>query len=674
MIDITYDKDIETNVQIFNNRLKALNEQYLNVRSIRVKNRRELPFLDNNVRQLIKERNRLKFQFNKMKRQNITNYDLYAQYKNLRNKVNITLRDLQKKWYSQRVKNCKNNPKKLWKVLSEVMSTKGNKSKTELPIDLNLLNEEFINTPKVLADSFNNDRNLLITPLNTTFSLTPAKEENIQTIVKNLDNRKAIGFDEISPKMLKISQVLIYFITTIINISFVQRVYPQSWKLAKVIALFKQGSRTDPLNYRPVSLLPLIGKISEKEIFDNLYKYLTDNDILSDCQFGFRRKHSCSDAILVLLHNIYKKLNHNMKVCVVSIDLKKAFDTIDHKIMLLKLTAIGCDTESIEWFQSYLDNRKQFIVSNGNKSDIKVNNIGVPQGSILGPLLFAIYINDFCNIDIDCEMILYADDCNLIISAKTFKELEKKVNDSLIKVNDWMNLNRLTINVQKTNYMLINLSGRATENINIRLNNNELEKVSSVKILGIFVDNRLAFNIHINHICKKISNRIKLIRRLKNKLTENILNMIFKAIVLPIIDYGICIYGFTYHSHYTRIEKLIRTAAKTICSSDAENSVLMSRLNWKTFNERREYFCRILIHKSINGLNANKCKSIFEVKSCPIRTRSVVKNEVKISESRLTCYQNSIFYEGIKLYNKLDPKIRSIQDLKRFLSLLRNLK
>lgn len=266
----------------------------------------------------------------------------------------------------------------------------------------------------------------------------------------------------------------------IMNLSIRKGVFPTLWKTAKVIPLYKSGNKKDVNNYRPISLLPIFGKVLEKHVCNTLSDYLTENNILSKFQFGFRKSHSTCDALLSIKKHITFDLNRNLKVIMISIDLKKAFDLINHQILLSKLKAYGCDKKSIKWFSSYLRDRHSFVISKRKLSKLMKKSISVPQGGCLSAILFVLFINDIFKLPLTGKLYLFADDMTLIVSAKSYSELESNCNSDLKLIYNWLTKNRLIPNFDKSNFMLM---GRPLNSTNIDLNfgQNKLKRVFESK-------------------------------------------------------------------------------------------------------------------------------------------------------------------------------------------------
>lgn len=670
-------KDIDKCVNKFNSKIKESIKTFLPKKQIKVKNNKTLPYITRYLRSLMNERNRVKNHFNKLKRKDIINNDLFEKYKQLRNKININIKQMKRKWFENRVEENKNDSKKMWKTISENISTKKSKRTQNIinDFDVNAMNDHFIQTPEKLVKNFGDNFHFeVMTPIcENSFSLPEASEQDISDIISKLDENKAVGCDGISAKLLIRFSILVPLITFLINKTFIDLKVPEVWKTSSIKALHKSGPKNFLTNYRPISILPTISKIMEKIIYNKLYKFLTDNNLLSSAQFGFRSGHSCTDALLIMLNEIFIQKNRRKKVCVLTLDITKAFDTVCHQILIYKLFRLGLDWNSILWFTSYLENRKQFVKEKEKISETKEFTVSVPQGSLLGPLLFSIYVNDLSKLELNGQLVFYADDCSIVYSADDYQELESLVNSSLNEINNWMFDNRLTINEKKSNYLLIDFSGRHPTNLSLKIGENELQRVYETKVLGITVDDRLSFKSHINNLCTKLSARIGLISRLRQFLPKKILNVIFKAIVQPNFDYGINIYGFTFQSHINKIQKLLNRAARVISSSDKDIKVLYEELNWKSFIDRRKYFCSIFIYKCLNNLGPELCQNLFHYKVSEIRTKSIINSELFLPKKFSETFGNSIFYTGVQIYNSLDKKIRLISNFKKFINFIRKL-
>ena len=285
--------------------------------------------------------------------------------------------------------------------------------------------------------------------------LSPATPIEINRTILNLDQTKSTGPYSIPIKALKIlgpkiSQPL----TKIINQSFTEGIFPSKLKVAKVVSIFKKGDSEIASNYRPISLLPIFSKIFEKLMHERIYSFLKEHKLIYPLQFGFRENHCIDHALISITEDIRSTVDNKRYGCGIFIDLQKAFDTVYHEILLKKLEHYGIRGDTLKWFCSDLSDRSQFVSINGHNSTKMEISCGVPQGSVLGPLLFLIYINDLPNVSNKIKTYLFADDTNIYLESEAISELVQIVNKELKLVKKWIDANLLSLNISKTNYII----------------------------------------------------------------------------------------------------------------------------------------------------------------------------------------------------------------------------
>ena len=369
-------------------------------------------------------------------------------------------------------------------------------------------------------------------------------EQEILDIINLLAN-KSSGPASIPLRLLKIAADLVVIpLCHIINISFSTGVFPDILKVAKVIPLHKGGSTQEVNNFRPISLLSIFDKILEKLMHKRLYTFLEEHDILFKNQFGFRKRSSTGHSLIEISEEIKESIDNGKYGCGIFIDLKKAFDTVNHNILLMKLEHYGLRGPLLKWFETYLTGRKQFVYYNGVSSDIVSISCGVPQGSVLGPLLFLLYINDLPNISSKLSFFLSVDDTNIYYESTNLAEIENTVNAELKKLSQWLNLNRLALNVGKTNFVIFRSSKKPLyHNVVLIMNRKALEQKDHVKYLGVLMDEHLLWKPQISSISKKISRGVGILAKLRGHMDQKLLLCIYYSLVFSHLSYGVQAWG-----------------------------------------------------------------------------------------------------------------------------------
>jgi len=390
--------------------------------------------------------------------------------------------------------------------------------------------------------------------------MIPTNPEEINSTIISLKPKKSHGYDKISSKLLKVLATAIkYPPSLIINKSLETGTVPKSLKLAKIIPIYKSKDKSLMSNYRPISLLPSISKILEKIVHHRVYKFCTNQGILYNSQYGFRPNHSTINAVTHFMADIITAIENNQCTVAVLLDLSNAFDTIDHNILLRKLEYYGIRGVALEWFRSYLSDRTQYVSYKDVNSDYANLTCGVPQGSVLGPLLFIIYTNDLPKCLLHSNCILFADDTTVYKSSSNIRELINSIENDLASLHDWFCANKLSLNVSKTNFILFSPKSN-DKNVGItkiNLGIQSIQRVNSAKFLGIYIDDELQWDEHINHIYRKLASGCYAVNATKNILTVSNLKQLYYSLVHPHLSYGIILWGlaFKYKLHKLAISQ-----------------------------------------------------------------------------------------------------------------------
>ena len=342
------------------------------------------------------------------------------------------------------------------------------------------------------------------------YHLTDLELENAFTSLKT---NKSLGYDHISVDVVKrVSDEIFVILKHIFNISLAKGAFQDKLKTARVTPIFEKENNTLVTDYQPISVLPCFSKLLKRVMYNRLYKFLLENNILYQKQFGFQNAHSTEHAILQLVNQITEAFSQGKHTLGIFLDLSKAFDTVNHNILLEKLKAYGIQSENLKRFRSHLSNRKQFFLYDDFKTEVKIVKCGVPQGSIIGPLLFLIFVNDLSNSTRVLDPVLFADDTNLFCSDNNIKTLFETANQELSQINDWFLANKLSLNVEKTKYMLF-YKCIDQENISLKLpllqlNSNIIERENSLKFLDVILHEHLTWKKHIQLIENKVSKNV----------------------------------------------------------------------------------------------------------------------------------------------------------------------
>ena len=375
----------------------------------------------------------------------------------------------------------------------------------------------------------------------------------------------APGRDGLSSKNVKcIKDSISCPLTNTVNLSFEQGVFPNELKLAIITPLYKAK---DPLffnNYRPISLLSVFSKIIERLMYTRLLDFINKHKILNKLQFGFRNNHSTFMALVVLIENLVNVLENGKCAVGIFLDFQKAFDTVDHGILLDKLYCYGIRGTAHKWFVSYLSSRQQSVMYNGHESELKVVRCGVPQGSILGPLLFLLYINDLTNVSIFFMPILFADDTNFFCTGTDLKDMIRQINEEMVKIYAWVNANKLSLNIDKTNFMLFMPKSFSHCTDHIVINQTRIQEVKETKFLGVIIDNKLKWSAHITYISKKISKGIGITLKARKVFNMETLLSLYHTFVYPYLSYCIHVWGKAYNTHLNDLIVLQNKAMRII--------------------------------------------------------------------------------------------------------------
>ena len=501
------------------------------------------------------------------------------------------------------------------------------------------------------------------TYMNSIF-LRPTPEQEILEICGSFRSGPASGYDQITVNVVKETvDVIIQPLTYIIDLSLSSGVVPDQMKIARVIPLFKSGDLSLFTNYRPVSVLPAFSKNLERIVYNRLINFLNKYSILSCNQYGFRKNHSTAYALIQLYDKLSDAIDKGNVTLGLFIDLSKAFDTVNHDILVAKLEFYGVRGVALEWFESYLSCRSQFVQYNGYSSSSKYIKRGVPQGSILGPLLFLLYINDLCDVSKALDFILFADDTNIFYSHKDQNYLMEIVTTELKKLSSWFQASKLSINIKKSNFILFKT----------KQNRRKLDLHFLINLfLGVILDEHLSWKPQIQNVARKISKSIGIICKSSFFLNKNSLCTLYYSLVYPYLHYCASVWGSTYQSNLKRLITLQKRVIRIISKStfDAHTNPIFKNLNILKFENLIKLQIGKIMYLYKNGLLPDSFNDMFLLHS-DVHSYNTKKNSFRLLHCRTNVRKFSLRFQGPKLYNSFSPDVQNAPSFALFTSKLK---
>ena len=571
-----------------------------------------------------------------------------------------------------------NNSKKTWEVLKEAIGRTQLKSndfprkllinKNEIydrDIMANSFNDYFVNVGSNLAGKIPSSEKHFSDYLTQTEHVLIEQEltlKEFEEAYSTLQRNKASGFDDINSNVIKLTcNELTIPLFHICKLSVKTGCFPEKMKIAKVRPLFKSGGNDQLNNYRPISVLPVFSKILERIMYNKLYSHISENNLLYEKQFGFQKKCSTDFAILQLAKEIHESFEKNKFMLGVFVDLSKAFDTVNHDILLTKLSYLGITGNYLKWLGSYLSNRKQYVpYDNDRKSNIQNILCGVPQGSILGPLLFLLYVNDLHKASNLIKPIMFADDTNFFHSDKNIKNLFQIFNKELQIIQSWFNANKLSLNTTKTKYTFFH-SASYKDRIPLRLprleiNSSIIKRESKISFLGVLLDENLTWKDHINCINAKVSKNIGLLYKARFLLDEKCSKQLYFSFIYSYLNYANIAWASTHKSKLKGLLRKQKHASRIIYFKDKYTHAkpLMQKMKSLNIYQLNIYQILLFMHKVKNNNIPNIFKNSFQLNNNKYNTKSSQTTFYK-PFCKTTFAQFAISFRGPHMWNVLIP-------------------
>ena len=682
----TFD-DVDDMVQTWNRLFLEIVDKHAPIKQHRIKRNHQPEWLTSEILDLMKERDNYKIN-GKMN-----------EYRLLRNKLTTMIDKAKKEMYQNKIEEGQNDPKTIWKIFQQFgASSKKGSAENILGIKHG---EQVITHEKLIADHFNeffinvaSDLKQPLKPSNfeklnsfidskitndVSFQIPQINCSFVTNFLLSLDGTKSTGLDCIGPRLLKLApNILSPSIMFIINKSITSGIFPCVWKHAKVKPLYKSGAKDDVNNYRPISILPTLSKIIEKWTHVKLMSYLNQHQLLTQKQSGFRSGHSTETALTHMTDNWLHAINDGNIVGCILVDFRKAFDLVDHRLLIQKLKHYKVNDLSLSWFDSYL-NRTQQVTVNTSQSKAESIRSGVPQGSILGPLLFLIFINDLplCLKDAVRSVDLYADDTTLYEIGFDKDILENNLQHALNLLNSWCLENGMIINIDKTKLMLISSRQKRQNmkdtNLTLAYENVDLRVTSCEKVLGVHIDDNLTWTSHFQHVSKKISTYLWLLSQIRSYLPIRHRMTFYNAYIKPHLEYCCVIWGNSFNSNMYRIEKLQRRACKLILGKDYTSlEEARMQLNMLSFEELIFINKAKVMFKVTHGLSPIYITEMFQIKGSTnddtMTLRSDSNKNFKTPKPKLNMFKNSLSYSGALIWNSIPVDIRNSSTVDSFVN------
>lgn len=654
-------------------------ETFLNVARTHIPNKvitvrpKDSPWYTNELRNLKRKMIRA---FHKYKHsRKVTDWEKYKQLaSDYHAKLNVAETNY-KQSMCNTLSESKNN-KKWWSTVKWLLGKGGDCSYPALNVD-----DEQITDSKDKAEAFNksflsysniDDSNASLPEIDETvfqgLDEIIATEDEVEDFLKCMDPSKATGPDGVSPRLLKeAGHCIVPSLTKLINQSLSLGTVPSKWKIANVIPLFKKGDKSLTTNYRPVSLLSCVSKILERVVFKHLFNYLRSINFISPHQSGFQPGDSSVNQLSYLYHEFAQALDQKKDVHIVFCDITKAFDRVWHEGLLYKLRNAGICGKLLVWFRNYLFKRYQSVVIRGQKSEMGLIKAGVPQGSVLGPLLFLIYINDITSIT-GCKIKLFADDTSLYIEFDNPDAASEMMNEHLTAIQNWSHQWLVKFSPAKTKLMTCSFKKKTYPNITF--NNVILASVSSHKHLGLTLSKNLTWTDHIKDIIKSVSPMSDVLKKLKYDLDRKTIETTYFSFIRPKLEYGAQVWDNCGKRNSELLESFQLGLARvaTGARKGTSHELLYRDTNWNTLSQRRQLIKFKNFVKIANKEAPQYLQSLLPNKLADIRPNTRAPNNYEIIKSRTETFKKSFIPSSITLWNKASDKQRTLDHIASLLS------
>lgn len=683
--DVCNCRDVNTAASLLLQKIKTYILESQTIVRTKAKYRKIKPWMTNGILNSIRHRDRISKEVLK----DPFNLQLINYYKKYRNKLTNLIKTTKDIYYKSKLDEVSGNLKKTWQIINEITNYSKKTSEIGTIVDdknnnidndtdkANHFNKFFQNVGTDMAKLIDRKDNHIFSDTYNpnTIYLLPTTESEIDKYIRNLKNTNSSGNDGITNIIIKeIGRFILKPLVFITNLCFQTGTFPLAFKNSLILPIFKSGEKTVVNNYRPISLTSNLGKIIEKCIKVRLTNFFDKFKILADNQYGFRTNVSTNDAIYAITSKIHTSLDKNKKTLAVFLDLAKAFDTVCHISLCRKLENLGIRGKAIELINSYLSERTQKVTVNGTSSNELIVKLGIPQGTVLGPLLFSIYINDLTKSNVNGEIISFADDTAIVFTADSNEELVNKAEDGMARIIHKLKNDLLSLNLSKTKFVYFSLTQQTTppipsifiHSLKCTKNNKSncrctqtITPVDHIKYLGICIDSNMRWKKHLEETINKIRKALYKFKLLKAILKRETIVNVYYALVQSVIQYGIIGWGGVANCYLVPLEILQKLVLKIIFNKDYSYSTELLFIESNIFSIRQIYMYSL-------ALFAYKHQKLLTISTHPYPTRSKEKHLVINSKTFKSASQKHASYLCTKLFNEIPIDLRNIPSLNIF--------
>ena len=641
------------------------------------------PWISNDTANLMKKRDELKEKAKNSCAQ--AQMDAWENYKKIRNKVTNRLKQEEIRFKREKMEECKGGPSQTWKVAKRIMNwsssgppaqlehtVAGNPILVTKALDIaNLMNEFFINKVQNIVNSLKQVPEDLsgcykiMRGRNISLSAEYIPVKKVRKLLANLKTKTSTSIDQLDNYAVKlVSDIIAEPLHYVISLSLMQQKFPACWKLTKIIPLHKKDSTLEMRNYRPVAILSPLSKVLERAVYDQIYSYFDRNKLLHPSLHGYRKNRSTTTALLSMYDKWVKSAAEGNLTGVVLVDLSAAFDLVSPRLLSKKLCIYGLDSSFVEWISSYLRDRHQTVWIDHLYSSFIENSVGVPQGSILGPLFFLIYFNDLPTV-IDNEIECYADDSTLSKSGDSIKQISDSLTSDCNSLDKWVKENYFKLNTQKTHFTVLGTSSKLKKNeetIKVSIDGTELTQSSqkSEMLLRIKIQTDLKWNEHIDFLASKLDKRLGALEKLRYIMDRKTRKRIVEGIFNSVLCYCLPVFGGCSQQDLKSLQVLQNRAARLVLRAPPRTSrlTMFQKLDWLTVSQLIAYHTLITVFRI---RKSKEPEGLAQVLSLDSRQGRII-----MPNSRHDIYRNSFIYRGSQLWNSLPSEVREYDKISSF--------